>query len=257
MTDWNPIQYEKFIKSRTIPAKDLIARIDSKPTTVFDLGCGPGNSTKALCNAFGDAEIVGVDFSENMVNKAKENYPYLKFFQFNAETDFDTLHQKYDLIFSNACIQWVSNHKALIPKMMDSLNKNGLLAVQIPLQNQHPVHQILKNLAKSDKWKTEFQTETKYNILTKSEYFDILSEVSDDFEIWETIYCHAMPSHESIIEWYESTGMRPYLDQLTSDKQIEFKNDVLTQIKAKYPSQRNGEIMFQFPRLFFTARKPQ
>lgn len=48
MSDWNAAQYTKFEKERTQPSCDLINRIDIKPLTVLDIGCGPGNSTNRL-----------------------------------------------------------------------------------------------------------------------------------------------------------------------------------------------------------------
>lgn len=47
MPNWNPIQYEKFLKDRTQPAIDLSNRLEEfAPNRILDLGCGPGNSTK-------------------------------------------------------------------------------------------------------------------------------------------------------------------------------------------------------------------
>ena len=49
MPNWNPIQYEKFLKDRTQPAIDLASRLEVfAPNSILDLGCGPGNSTKVI-----------------------------------------------------------------------------------------------------------------------------------------------------------------------------------------------------------------
>lgn len=48
-----------------------------------------------------------------------------------------------------------------------------------------------------------------------------------------------------------STGLRSYLEQLDNDLQREFESDILEQIKTAYPVQKNGDIIFKFPRLFF------
>ncbi|HOQ75328.1 MAG TPA: hypothetical protein PK369_02000 [Thermoclostridium sp.] len=62
-----------------------------------------------------------------------------------------------------------------------------------------------------------------------------------------------MKSHENIMEWYRGTGLRPYLDVLPGEKKSEFEQDVLGRLIEAYPKQKNGEIIFRFPRLFFTA----
>lgn len=64
-----------------------------------------------------------------------------------------------------------------------------------------------------------------------------------------------MPSFDSIIEWYKGTGLRPYLEQLTESDVDDFVNDVYVELKKRYKMQKNSEILFRFPRLFFIARK--
>ena len=85
--------------------------------------------------------------------------------------------------------------------------------------------------------------------------YDVLSDISSEFEIWETTYCHRMPSYESIVEWYKGTGLRPYFAQLSETDALGFASDFYNEIKRRYQIQKNGEILFRFPRLFFTVRK--
>lgn len=59
-----------------------------------------------------------------------------------------------------------------------------------------------------------------------------------------------MESHESIMEWYRSTGLRPYLDVLPDEKKAAFEKEVMGRLMEAYPRQKNGEIIFRFPRLF-------
>lgn len=256
MNDWNPEQYIKFINERTQPSIDLANRIKAvDPKLIIDIGCGPGNSTAVLAKKFPDAKIIGADNSKNMVEKAKYQYPALDFILFDAEKDFTELKDKFDVAFSNACIQWVPNHRKLLSNMMSILNDNGVMAVQVPINYNEPIHKILNALAKSKKWKEKFSDQRIFYTLTQSEYFDLLSDISSDFTMWETIYFHRLPSHESIIDWYRSTGMRPYLNSLSEQDAKEFEKDVYDEVVKAYPIQKNGEIIFRFPRLFFTAVK--
>ena len=136
---------------------------------------------------------------------------------------------------------------------MTLLNPNGILAIQIPMQREHPVHIIINELVNTAKWSDRI-TPRRYNNLTTEEYYDILSDITNDFEIWKTTYCHRMPSFDSIIEWYKGTGLRPYLEQLTENDSKEFINDVYSKLKHQYKVQNNGEILFRFPRLFFIIK---
>lgn len=255
MQNWNPIQYEKFLKDRTQPAIDLANRIEEiAPNSILDLGCGLGNSTKVLKDKFPSAKIIGADNSDEMLEKARELYPDIEFINLDANGDLHELNGRFDIVFSNACKQWLPNHRELLPKLMTLLNSNGVLVIQIPMQRDHLVHMIINELVNTTKWSKKL-TPRQYNNLTTEEYFDVISDISNDFEIWETSYCHRMPNYESIIEWYKGTGLRPYLEQLTESDAADFVNDVFVKLKQRYKMQKNGEILFRFPRLYFMVRK--
>ncbi len=254
MSDWNAAQYSKFVKERTLPAIDLANSITCpNPHSILDIGCGIGNSTTVLKNKYPEARIIGADSSEDMLLSAREKYPSIEFIHLDVPKDLDALTERFDIVFSNACIQWIPDHRNLLKKIMDLLNPGGTLAIQIPNQAKHPMHRLMSQIVCNDKWKNKIPVHRKYNNLSEEEYFDILSECSSDFRLWEVVYFHAMPSHKSILEWYKGTGLRPYSDQLCPSDRAEFEHDILTEIEKLYPTQSNNEIIFRFPRLFFTA----
>ena len=221
---------------------------------ILDLGCGTGNSTKILKDKFPDAMVIGADNSDEMLAKAKKTHPDIEFIHLDVGGDLGEVKGKFDIVFSNACLQWIPNHEILLPKLMSLLRQGGVLAVQIPIQSEHPVHIIMNELVTTAKWKDKL-SQRNYHNLSTCEYYDVLSGISDDFEVWETIYCHRMPSYESIIEWYKGTGLRPYLEQLCETDAEEFVSDVYRELKNRYKIQSNREIMFRFPRLFFIAKR--
>lgn len=89
--------------------------------------------------------------------------------------------------------------------------------------------------------------------LPPDDYFDLLAELSPEFHLWETVYFQRMPSHQALLEWYRGTGLRPYLAALSGAKKEAFEAEILRRITERYPLRKNGEIIFHFPRLFFTA----
>jgi trans-aconitate 2-methyltransferase len=63
-----------------------------------------------------------------------------------------------------------------------------------------------------------------------------------------------MDSHFSILEMIRSTGLKPYLDRLETEKdKKDFEAQVLMEITRDYPIQKNGKVIFPFKRLFFIA----
>ena len=256
MAEWNSDQYLKFKKERTQPSIDLANAIKKEdPIHIIDIGCGPGNSTAVLKKRFQNAHIIGADFSPNMIEKAKADYPDIDFMLFDATKDFEKLEEKYDVVFSNACIQWVPNHKKLLSDMMSILKPNGVLAVQVPMNFEEPIHKIIAEVITRKEWADKIGNGRQFYTLKENEYFDILADISSDFTMWKTIYMHKMPSHQSIIEWYKSTGMKEYLAVLSDEDKTKFEKAVFKEVEKYYPVQKNGEIIFRFPRLFFTAVK--
>lgn len=256
MPIWSSEQYNKFIKERTQPSIDLVEKINTEnPKNIIDIGCGPGNSTKILSDRFPNAHIIGADNSSDMIENAKSSYPDCEFILFDANKDFDTMNRKYDIVFSNACIQWIPNHHVLLKNMIDVLNDGGTLAIQTPMNYHEPIHIIISELVNSKKWKDKIKKPRIFHNLTPSAYFDLLSEISTDFSMWETVYYHKMPSHTSIMDWYKGTGLRPYLAVLNKTDAADFESDVYNEVVKAYPKQSSGEIIFRFPRLFFTAIK--
>ncbi|ANU52572.1 methyltransferase domain-containing protein [Acutalibacter muris] len=257
MSGWNAQQYLKFKKERTQPAIDLAARIEyDAPAKALDVGCGPGNSTAVLKARFPGANVTGADYSGNMVETARKDYPELEFIKCDISAELDSLPHDYDIVFSNACLQWVPDHPSLLPRLMGLLKPGGLLAVQIPMNYQEPIHKIIEATVAQSPWTELIPYMRLFYTLSQEQYFDILSEVSTDFTLWQTTYLHRMPSHQAIMDWYSSTGLRPYLDAAVSEAARDgFYQEVFSQVREQYPIQKKGEIIFRFPRFFFIAQK--
>ena len=257
MSDWNAQLYLKFKKDRTQPAIDLAARLEcDAPAKALDVGCGPGNSTAVLKARFPNSQVIGADYSENMVETARKDNPELEFIQCDISKDIDKLPHDLDIIFSNACLQWVPDHPALLPRLMGLLKPGGLLAVQIPMNYQEPIHRIIESTVSQSPCSELIPYMRLFYTLSQEHYFDLLSEISTDFTLWQTTYLHRLPSHQAIMDWYSSTGLRPYLDAAVTDEARDgFYQEVFRQVKEQYPVQQNGEIIFRFPRFFFIAQK--
>jgi len=252
--DWSSEQYLKFKTERTQPAIDLVNRINMvNPKKILDIGCGPGNSTEVLYNKYPGAYILGVDKSEEMIKTARIKYPGLNFKICDVSKDLSQLDSDFDIVFSNACIQWIPDHKHLLKNMLNLLNRNGVLAVQIPMNYNEPIHKTIDEVASSEKWKKYFIEPRIFYTLSQSEYYDLLFEISEEFFIWETVYYHVMKSHNDILEWYRGTGLRPYLNALPDVKKTVFKSELMEILMQRYPKQKNGDIIFRFPRFFFIA----
>ena len=114
MADWNAELYSRFEKERTIPSYDLVRAVEGEPKTVLDIGCGIGNSTQVVAEHFPHARVVGADNSPDMLRYSREKHPELEFITLDAAHDLGKVQERYDLVFSNACLQWLPGHEQRI-----------------------------------------------------------------------------------------------------------------------------------------------
>ena len=115
---WNPQQYLTFEGHRLRPALDLLARIPvDTPRRVADLGCGTGNVTRILQQRWRGATVVGVDGSEEMLRKAREFESHIEWQQ--ADLNHWYPEQRFDVIYSNAALHWLPDHRTLFPRLLN------------------------------------------------------------------------------------------------------------------------------------------
>ena len=179
----------------------------------------------------------------------------MSFRLFDANDSFHNLGPQWDVIFSNACLQWVPDHQTLLVKLLDALTDDGELAVQIPLQKKTPFHALLRQIVTSEQWSSFFPKKRNFYTLDELEYCELLQTHAQDFSMWESDYFHILESPQAVLQWYQGSGLRPYLKALPPEKHPEFEQEILSGIESLFPRLHNGSVVFQFPRLFFIAKK--
>lgn len=257
MADWNPALYSRFEDERTRPARDLLAQVPLADCRVaYDLGCGPGNSTELLVERFRGAQVIGLDNSPAMLESAKKRLPQAAFEL--ADVTHWQPPRAPDLIYSNATLQWVADHRALIPRLFSLLAPGGVLAVQMPDNLQEPSHLAMAEVASLPAYRTVTGTAgARTGLLGVGGYYDLLAPLAAKVDVWRTAYQHPMASAAAIVDWLRATGLRPYLDSLADDAQrAAFLADYERRIDASYLPRADGKRLLAFPRLFFVARKP-
>jgi trans-aconitate 2-methyltransferase len=256
MPTWDAEVYLRFSSERTQPSLDLVARIDlPEAERIIDVGCGPGNSTAVLRHRWPNARIVGMDNSEEMIAAASKSYPGEKWLLGDAATW--TARRPYDIVFSNAALQWVPNHARLFPRLFEQVAPGGALAVQLPAHYVSPVHRVILQVADDPEWRELMETPGKALIKeSPSFYYDLLQPLAKRLVIWETEYYHILDGPHAIIEWFRGTGLRPFLGALRDlDQKQRFEEMLLEGYSKSYPRQQDGRILFPFRRLFIVAYK--
>lgn len=217
---WNPQQYQKFEAERNLPFYDLIKLILSKKEMVVaDLGCGTGKLTKALHETLHPKSTLGIDASTAMLEESSQyKQSGLEF----TLMDIEDLHapKKYDLIFSNAALQWVPDHFALFTRLASYLTEEGQFAIQMPANYDYPTHVIASELARETPFKEELNGEgLHHHILTIEEYSKLLYQLGFKQQIVRMqVYPHLLDSAQSLIEWVKGSLLTYYQSKLSPEK---------------------------------------
>jgi trans-aconitate 2-methyltransferase len=254
---WSASQYLKFEDERTRPARDLLAQVpaDLPAGTVYDLGCGPGNSTELLVERFPGRGVRGVDNAADMLKAARKRLPAVDF----VECDLAKWkpHEPAALLFANAVFQWLPDHVALMARLMDGLRPGGVLAVQMPDNLQEPSHLLMEESALAGLWATAFAkgTPRRKPLPAPAAYFDALGSKAARVDVWHTAYNHPMADAADIVEWVKGTGLRPYLDHIPAEERGGFLHDYESRIAKAYAPMADGRRLLRFPRLFIVAVK--
>jgi trans-aconitate 2-methyltransferase len=254
MPTWDADLYLRFGDERTQPAIDLLARVVlDRPQRIIDLGCGPGNSTALLRQRWPESSVTGVDNSPEMIAAAKRDFPEGDW-QLGDITKW-TAGAPYDLVFSNATLQWLPDHATLYPRLFEQVAPGGAFAVQIPVFHTTALQRVLLALAAEPAWSERLQPATRALVAeSPGFYYDALVEQARHIDLWETEYQHVLANADATVDWISGTRLRPYLEALGNDDD---RQEFLTRLRAGvaeiYRPQRDGKVIFPFRRLFLVA----
>lgn len=264
MSDWNPALYTRYEDERTRPARDLLARVPLQSAGLaYDLGCGPGNSTELLVERFPDADVVGTDNSQAMIDAARKRVPQARFalsdiasWQPHAH-EADGKARAPQLIYANAALQWVPAHETLLPRLLEALAPGGVLAVQMPDNRDEPTHRLMREVAALPEFADAIgdYSRLRTELLGINGYYDLLAPRAAMLDVWRTAYQHPLESARAIVDWVRATGLRPFIDPLSEPLRERFLAEYERRIEAAYPARADGKRLLAFPRLFIVARK--
>lgn len=251
---WNPDLYNKFKEERYAPFYDLLAMLHKKENLkVIDLGCGTGELTLKLQQELPGSKVLGIDASKEMLRDAtvfkSEN---LHFEHIGIQEKIQS-GEKFDLIFSNAALQWLDHHEQLWPEIIALLDAGGQILIQIPSNHDHFTHRTLREIANKNPFKAALNGwERNTAVLDLEAYAEILFEHRcKGMTIYEKIYPHVLVDANAILEWTLGTAMLPYLERLPENLKTSFTNEYKNRLQERYPEK---PVFYPFKRILMSGQ---
>jgi trans-aconitate 2-methyltransferase len=258
---WNAEDYKQHSKGQQKWARELIARLKLKGTEdILDIGCGDGKVTSEIASYVPTGSVVGIDNSNSMIGLAKKNFPIdkhpnLSFTLMDANSL--TFYEKFDIVFSNASLHWVKNHRPVLEGLYRSLKPKGRVFLEMGGKgNAEGVVSVLRKLQKNQKWRYYFSDfEFPYGFHEPQKYNQWLKESG-----LEPLRVELVPKdmeHEGIsglAGWIRTTWM-PFTERIPEDQRDQFINELVSAYIQQVPLDANGKVHVAMVRLEVEAIK--
>src|SRR3954447_19174020 len=242
---WNPDTYDKFQSERSAPFVNLLGLVAVREgLRVVDLGCGTGELTRRLADVLPGSNVLGIDNSPQMLERAeKEARPGLRF----ELAAIESVRGEWDLVFSHAAIHWLEDHPALVPRLLGMMRPGGQLAVQMPSNHGHVTHRLIQEIADEEPFCSALGGWVRRSsVLSIDRYAEILySSGARDITVFEKVYPHVLEGSDALADWTSGTALVPYFERMPDDLRDRLMEVYRERLRALYAP---GPVFYGFRR---------
>jgi len=254
---WNPGQYERFRDERSQPFFDLLALVQPVPAPrVIDLGCGTGELTRELHRRLDAAQTLGVDNSPAMLAKSSAFVGAGLSFELAEIADLvDRTDRQFDVVFSNAALQWVPKHAELFAGLARLVVPGGQLAVQVPANDDHPSHVVARELAAESPFREALGGyQRPIDRLEPEAYATLLDQLGFAKQhVRLQVYPHHLTARDEVVEWVRGTLLTDYQKRLPAKVFAEFQSRYRELLLPRLAPTR--PYFYPFKRILLWARR--
>jgi trans-aconitate 2-methyltransferase len=254
---WDAAQYDAAKAPQIDAGRELIALAGVREhDAILDLGCGTGKLTIELARLASKGSVVGIDPSEEMLDKARavasgaDNMSLIK-----APAEDLEFIERFDLAFSNSAIQWVKDQPKAASRVYQALKPGGRIAFQFPAKDFCGEFFDAVDYAVAALGYERFyqRWQSPWKLPAGEEFGSLLSRAGfSSVEVSSRKYRLAFMTTEDVVAWWSSAGLRPYLAALPGTGRQYFQ-EAFAENFGKNRTERG--IEFNFTRMFAFAKK--
>jgi len=258
---WNAADYNKSSPAQQLWAKELIAKLRlSKNSRVLDIGCGDGKVTAEIASQIPKGSVLGVDNSQEMIRFANEHFPpdkYQNLSFMQADAGALPFSDEFDVVFSNAALHWITDHRPVLAGIARSLRPEGRILIQMGGKgNADQAFEALDSLLKKPAWGQYFSGFSfTFGFFDPVEYRTWLIEAG-----FEPCRVELIPkdmtyaTRENFAAWIRTTWL-PWLAWLPEHSRPGFIEALIDEYLLKFPADAGGTIHIRMVRLEAEAKK--
>ena len=263
MADWDPELYNRFRRYRAEPVAHILSRLQlGERERIVDLGCGSGENTIELARRSPGGSARGIDGSPAMIDAARKLLD-AEPAELRSRVSFELLDvpafhddRSCAVVFSNATFQWIPDKRALFASCFKALVAGGRIVVQIPANETETTKVEIGRMAREDPWRAMLSGRDRAFVEQPPEFYAaMMAQIGfDEIDCYHLTFHHPMDRPADVVNWYRSTGLRPFLDAIPKERHEEFLGELTARLNAAYGT--TGPMTFDFKRLFMWGRRP-
>ncbi|HZD59981.1 MAG TPA: methyltransferase domain-containing protein [Anaerolineae bacterium] len=224
---------------------------------ILDLGCGDGVLTAQLASLVPHGRVLGIDASEGMIATAKKLESDIVSFQV-LDIDGIDFTDEFDLIFSNATLHWIKDHKRLLQHAYEGLKSGGFLRFNFAGDGNCASFEKVTRAAIRDihyqpyfkdfEWPWYMPAVSNYELLVKESSFT-------DVRVWLENADRHFSSPKEMIHWIDQPSLVPFLMHIPIEEDKKRFRDTVVNRMKELTLQDDGRCFETFRRINVYARK--
>jgi trans-aconitate methyltransferase len=258
---WNPVEYAKSSSVQQQWARELIRKLELKGNErILDIGCGDGKVTAEIALCVPNGFVLGIDSSKEMITLSQSLFPADAFSNLRFQCENASrlpFENKFDVVFSNATLHWVLDHKPVLQGICKSLRHGGRILLQMGGRNNtYAVENMMKNLIHKEEWSRYFVGfNFSYGFYGPDEYNKWLREAGFNAKRVELIPKDAKHEGRSGFESWIRTTWLPYTHRVPEKERELFISQVADEYIKDHLADKNDIVHVDMMRLEVEAVK--
>ena len=235
----------------------LIAQLDLQGTErILDLGCGDGTLSAQIADLVPDGEVVGIDASRGMIEaarpKARKNLRFVLM-------DIDELNyvDQFDVVFSNAALHWIKDHRRLLRNVGRALLKGGRLRFNFAGQgNCSHFFSVVREAMAAEEFEGLLDGFDWPWFMPSAEEYSALMDSSgmENGRVWGENADRYFPDVDAMVQWIDQPSLVPILAHVPDSAKPRVRDYVVKRMIAE-TRQEDGRCFETFRRINVSARK--
>jgi trans-aconitate methyltransferase/GNAT superfamily N-acetyltransferase len=242
---------------------ELVAKLGLRgEERLLDIGSGDWKVTAQIALALPRGSVLGVDQSEEMVRHAQGQFPQDQFsnlaFQL-GEASALGFESEFDVVFSNATLHWVKDHRPVLAGIQRAFKFGGLALLQMGGRgNAADVLRAMEAVMRREAWAVFFSDHSDpYGFHGPEEYAEWLTAAGLTARRVELIPRDmTQRGREGLAGWVRTTWM-PYAHRVPEEARERFIGEVTDEYLKAHPADPDSKVHVSMVRLEVEARKEE